>query len=186
MKKISSLILILFLAVPLAAQISFQLRAHNVLCNHTEFGSAAVSITSTNPPYSVSWSSGQTTDSIYGQEEGDYTVTIIDGLGNDTTGTIHIGLNECNMVPSLFITPNGDNIHDVWDITNYGFFPLAHILVFNRLGQKVYEHKGLYDQPWDGRDITGVVVPDASYFYVIYQDGNDEGTILKGSMTVLK
>ncbi|MFL5762477.1 MAG: gliding motility-associated C-terminal domain-containing protein [Bacteroidia bacterium] len=184
MKKIL-LFFFLLTASSLCAQIEFSIRPHNVLCNNTEFGKIGVSVNMTYPPYTFSWSTGQVTDSIYGLTEGDYSVTITDALGNDTVASVHIGTNKCNMTPSVFITPNGDDIHDAWDIANFQFFPLARVIVFNRLGQKVFEHTGLYE-PWDGKDLLGVTVPDASYFYVIYQDGNESGTIIKGSLTVLK
>jgi gliding motility-associated-like protein len=183
MKKLLPYIF-LFLASGLSAQIEFTIIKKNVKCNNKEYGSITINVTSTNAPYTYSWSSGQTTSSIAGLTLGTYSVTITDNLGNDTLGIVYIGVEECNMAPDLVITPNDDGVHDVWSIDNAEFFPQARVLVYNRLGQKVFEHNGYYE-PWDGKDLFGVPVPDASYFYVIWQKASDEHSIIKGSVTVL-
>jgi gliding motility-associated-like protein len=184
MKKLLPHIFALLLASSLSAQINFSIVKKDVQCNNTEYGSIEINVVSSNPPYTYNWSSGQTTPVISGLTLGTYSVTITDNLGNDTVGIVYIGVKECAMQPNLIITPNDDGVHDVWTIANAEFFPQARVLIFNRLGQKVFEHNGYYE-PWDGKDLFGVPVPDASYFYVIWQKASDESSIIKGSMTVI-
>ena len=185
MKK-TIIYLVLFFAIHTAsAQIDFTVVKQDVKCNRTDLGDAEVNVLVTNPPYFYLWSTGETTNSIHNINEGTYSVLITDDSGDDTTVTIVIKLNECEMNPELVFTPNNDGINDWWFINNSQFFSEAKVLVFNRLGQKVFEQKGEY-KPWDGKDLFGVTLPDASYYYIIYHKGDDEGTIIKGSVSIVK
>jgi gliding motility-associated-like protein len=67
-------------------------------------------------------------------------------------------------IPNAF-SPNGDGIHDTWNIENLKDYPGATVEVFNRYGQKVFQSNG-YSVPWDGR-YNGAVLPFATYYYVI-------------------
>jgi gliding motility-associated-like protein len=185
MKKLITYSLFLLLCNVSFAQITFNVIKKDVTCNHTDLGRAEVFVTSTNAPYTYLWNTGQTTNSIEDVMEGNYSLLITDSLGNDTIVNIEIRLIVCVMVPDIIFTPNNDGINDVWGINNSQYFPLAHFMVFNRLGQRVFEYKGLYLQ-WDGKDLFGVPVPDASYYYIIYHDSADDGTIIKGCVSILK
>lgn len=178
--------LFFFLAVSIAsAQINFNVIKRDVKCNHSDFGDAEVNVTMTDPPYFYMWNTGDTTNAIHNLNEGTYSVLITDDSGDDTTVVIQINLLECEMAPELVFTPNNDGINDTWSIQNSEFFPQAKIMVFNRLGQMVFQQNGIYE-PWDGRDLFGVTVPDASYYYLVYHNGKDDGTIIKGSVTIVK
>lgn len=167
------------------AQITFSVIKRDVTCNHQDLGDAEVNVISTNPPYSYLWNTSDTTNSINNLNEGNYSVVITDGLGNDTTVNIQILLRICEMAPEIVFTPNGDGINDDWFIQNSEYFPESKVMVFNRLGQIVFQQSGLY-QDWDGKDLFGIPVPDASYYYIVYHDKKDDGTIIKGSVTILK
>jgi gliding motility-associated-like protein len=168
-----------------SAEIIFTISKTDVACNNSSLGKIDVTVSSTNPPYTYHWNSGQTTSTIYDLRVGNYTLTITDGLGKDTIVTIPIYVIECEMSPEIVFTPNGDNHNDTWFITNAQYFPNALVLVYNRLGQKVYEHKGLYE-PWDGKDLLGVPVPDASYYFIVYKDKDDEKSIKKGAVSIIR
>ncbi len=185
MKIIITYIYILFATSNIFAQIDFNVVKQDVTCNRTALGDAEVNVVITNPPYVYLWNTGDTTNSINDLNEGNYSVLITDGLGNDTTVNIQILLSVCEMAPELAFTPNNDGFNDTWSINNSQYFPEAKFMVFNRLGQLVFFRKGEYEL-WDGRDLLGVPVPDASYYYVIYHQGSDEGTIIKGSVTIVK
>ncbi len=167
------------------AQITFNVIKKDVECNHLVYGSAEVFVTSLNMPYTFLWNTGQTTSSINNLNEGVYSVLITDSAGVDTLVTIEINLIVCVMAPEIVFTPNSDGINDTWFIQNSHYFPQARFMIFNRLGQRVFEHKGLYE-PWDGKDLFGINVPDASYYYIIYHDGSDQSTIIKGCVSILK
>lgn len=185
MKKIITYFILLFSLHTASAQITFNVVKQDVKCNRTDFGDAEVNVTITDPPYFYLWNTGDTTNAIHNLNEGTYTVLITDDSGDDTTVTIQINLLECEMSPEIVFTPNNDGINDTWSIQNSEFFPQAKIMVFNRLGQMVFQQNGIYE-PWDGKDLFGVTVPDASYYYLVYHNGKDDGTIIKGSVTIVK
>jgi gliding motility-associated-like protein len=84
-------------------------------------------------------------------------------------------------VPNAF-SPNGDGIHDTWNITNLSDYPGCTVAVFNRYGQRVYYSTG-YGTPWDGT-VAGKPLPMATYYYVIHlKNGFVPRT---GSVTIVK
>jgi gliding motility-associated-like protein len=168
-----------------AQDISYTLYVKGSQCNGANNGFAQVNATGLNPPFSYSWSTGATGNAVDGLPPGDYTVLITDATLNDTLVYISIGEAQCPISPEYAFTPNGDGYNDNWAIGNIQFYPNNKILIYNRWGQKVYEHKGEYE-PWDGRDLLGIPVPDASYFYIIFGDKGDESTIKKGSVSILR
>jgi gliding motility-associated-like protein len=185
MKKNCTIFLLLLLCGVSFSQITFNVIKKDVKCNHQDYGELKIVVTSTNAPYSFLWSTSDTTSSIQNINEGVYSVVITDGSFNDTTVSFEVKLIVCEMAPEIVFTPNSDGINDSWFIMNSQYFSEAWFLVYNRLGQKVFEKKGLYE-PWDGKDLYGVSLPVASYYYVIYHDQSDEGTIIKGCVSVIK
>ena len=169
-----------------SAQIIFVVKTANIGCEHSSLGSANIIVDQTNPPYTYLWTNGQITPFINNLEEGVYKVRVTDALGKDTTVTTTIIESGCEMNPESIFTPNGDGYNDTWSINNYQYFPRAFILVYNRWGQKVYEHDGLYHIPWDGKDQFGVETPDATYFYVVYKDRKEKKEIKKGSVSIVR
>ncbi len=84
-------------------------------------------------------------------------------------------------VPNIF-TPNGDNIHDQWQIPNLGDYPGCTVEVFNRYGQQVYYSAG-YGTPWNGT-YKGKELPAGTYYYIIQlQNGFKPMT---GSITLMR
>ncbi len=155
-------------------------------CNNATLGSAKVKVTNTNPPYTYLWSDGQITATANDLVPNIYTIKVTDGLSKDTTITVIIPEMTCEMVPELFFTPNADGYNDTWSIGNSQYFSNALVLVYNRWGQKVYEHYGLYHLPWDGKDLLGVNVPDASYFYIVFKDRDKKSELIKGSVSIIR
>ncbi|GAB3200942.1 hypothetical protein GCM10027293_22870 [Pontibacter aydingkolensis] len=80
------------------------------------------------------------------------------------------------------ISPNGDNINDVWLIKGVEDYPDITIDIYNRWGDKVYNSRG-YGNPWDGTR-NGAPLPDGAYYYVI--DTNKGRKPFTGSITVLR
>lgn len=83
--------------------------------------------------------------------------------------------------PNAF-TPNGDGIHDRWEIPYLSDYKEATIAVFNRYGQQVYRANG-YTTPWDGKS-NGKDLPAGTYYYII-----NLGTGIKpltGPVTIIK
>jgi gliding motility-associated-like protein len=168
-----------------AQQIQFALSVRHSECNGRSTGSAEVNVVPENPPYSYLWNFGSTNKNVSELAPDDYTVKVTDSLGNDTL--IHLRINEipCEISTALVFTPNGDGINDTWSITNLEKYPDNRVLVFNRWGQKVYEHEGEYE-PWDGRDVFGRELDPTSYYYIIYRDKDEDKSIIKGSVSIIR
>lgn len=63
------------------------------------------------------------------------------------------------------ITPDGDNVNDVWNIPEIEHYPNAHVVIYNRWGNSIFESSGHYE-PWDGT-FEGKELPAGSYYYIL-------------------
>lgn len=149
-------------------------------------GSIILNISGGSGPYQYVWSTGSVNFGISQLEAGYYSVVVTDA--NSCTATFSFSLLEkkCFVSPTSYFTPNGDGANDTWQIENSQFFPDARLIVFDRWGLKVYEHKGTYEE-WDGKSFLGVPVPDAAYYYFFYEDKDDKQKVCKnGSVIILR
>lgn len=174
-----------FVKISCAQDIHFTVATRNSDCNGTNNGQARINVVQEHPPYTYLWNTGNTTDNISGLAPGNYSVTVADSSGQDTVMHITISELQCFLAAALVFTPNGDGYNDTWPISNIEFYPDNLILVYNRWGQKVYEHRGVYE-PWDGKDLLGVPVPDNTYYYIIYGDKKEEKSIVKGTVSIIR
>ena len=110
-----------------------------------------------------------------------YKLTVINENGCRASNTVNVKLLKDLKIPNVF-SPNGDGLHDYWDITNLDLFPNATVQIFNRNGQIIFQSKG-YAIPWDGRK-NGIPVPIGVYYYII-NTGNNK-PIKSGWLTVLR
>jgi gliding motility-associated-like protein len=192
LKQTTTHLTILFLALCqcISAQITLSSTPTviNVGCKHTSLGKIHVSVKSVYPPYTFKWNTGQTTEEITELEPGDYSLIIKDGNGADTTLHFTIAELECGLEPQGFFTPNGDGFNDFWNISFAEFFPDALILVYNKLGQLVFQHVGLYDpdKRWDGTDLTGAPLPVSTYFFVVFADKSNRKNVKKGTVSIIR
>jgi gliding motility-associated-like protein len=180
-----SILALLIVTRCFSQEINFTVLSQDAGCNGSNNGSASVVVSPTDPPYTYSWSNGASTSDITGLTFGYYTVLITDSSGDDTTATIAIHRLPCVISPAVGFSPNGDLYNDTWNISNFVYYPEMLVLVYNRWGQKVFESKGEYKE-WDGRDMSGVPVPENTYFYVIQGLPSDDGSIVKGTVTILR
>ena len=152
----------------------------------TANGSIVLKVSGGTSPYNYLWSTGETIAGILHIDEGDYSVNITD-VNNCTAGfSYQITDAECAITPEQYFTPNNDGINDTWSIANSQYFPEATLIVFDRWGTRVYEHKGLYE-PWNGKSYLGLPVPDAVYYYFFYRDKNEKEKHAKhGSVTIIR
>ena len=133
-------------------------------------------------PYTFLWSNGNIDEDISNLYTGEYSVTVTDYNDCEQSLQLMVGYNSfdnCFFIPTLF-TPNGDNIHDVWEIDGTDLFIDISVKVFNRWGQLVFESDG-YTQPWDGKS-DGKELPTATYYYSI--DLNDGKEPFNGPITI--
>jgi gliding motility-associated-like protein len=104
------------------------------------------------------------------------------GAGNCTaTDKLSVKIYKPVKVPNAF-SPNGDGVHDMWDINNINDYPEATVEVFNRYGQSVYRSAG-YAKAWDG-NYNGKPLPVATYYYVIKLGSGFQP--MSGSVTILR
>jgi gliding motility-associated-like protein len=134
-------------------------------------------------PYMYGWSEHYTDQPVIGAlYSGEYTVSVVDA--NKCTYSANVTLNhsyeDCLKIPNVF-TPNADGINDEWEIGNIDMFPKAHIYVFNRWGQLIYDADGV-DGNWNG-DYHGHKVPAGTYMYII--DLHNGAEPYEGTVTII-
>jgi gliding motility-associated-like protein len=110
-----------------------------------------------------------------------YTLHAVSTSGCVGSGSIDVNVETKVLVPNAF-SPNGDGIHDTWNITGLNGYPGATVDVFNRWGQLVFHSEG-YSNPWDGR-YSGGLVPTGTYYYVI--DPKNNKSKMKGPLTIFR
>jgi len=81
--------------------------------------------------------------------------------------------------PNVF-TPNGDGIHETFQIIGIEYKPGAVVTIFNRWGKKVYESDSYYDNEW-----TADGLPDGVYYFIILST-EDEDYKYAGTVHVLR
>jgi gliding motility-associated-like protein len=136
--------------------------------------------------YQYAWNTGSSGIGITDLGAGDYSVIVTDAGSCTSSFAFSLTETECFVTPQTYFTPNDDGINDTWIIINSEYFEDAKLIVFDRWGTKVYEHKGKYEN-WDGKSYLGIPVPDAVYYYFFYQDKDDKQKASKhGSVTILR
>lgn len=85
------------------------------------------------------------------------------------------------VVPNIF-SPNGDGIHDYWDILYLERYAQVKVQVFNRWGVRVFNSNG-YSQPWNGKQ-SGKPLPAGTYYYIIETGGATAK--ITGTVTIIQ
>lgn len=85
------------------------------------------------------------------------------------------------LVPNTF-SPNGDQINDTWVIPGTSTYDKAHLVVFNRWGQKVHEFRGQLNTTngWDGGNY-----PVGTYYYILNLNTEDY-PVITGGVTITR
>jgi gliding motility-associated-like protein len=84
------------------------------------------------------------------------------------------------------LSPNGDRQYDDWIIENIENFPNALVEVYNRWGNLVWQSKG-YKTPWHGENFrNNEPLPIATYYYIIYPNGQAVTDPITGDVTIVK
>jgi gliding motility-associated-like protein len=187
MKSVLSIFILCFClgTISFGQDIHYSLQVINSNCNGFNDGSIQLNVVQENPPYTYLWNTGSTGSVITNLAPGNYSVTVSDSTGNDSLISITVTEKPCTLAVEIVFTPNSDGHNDTWEIANIEYYSDNLVLVYNRWGQKVFEHSGQYE-PWDGRDLLGVPVPDNSYFYIVYGDRKDEKSIVKGCVSIIR
>ena len=133
--------------------------------------------TSANMPYSImSWTSDPYTifnnqvalsQTLYPDTTSHYEVVASSNTGCTDSSSVTVIViqspKDVLIVPNVF-TPNGDGINDVWIVKGVMSFPKAHVMVFDRNGQIVYED---YGKAYFNGIHNGIQIPSGTYYYII-------------------
>jgi gliding motility-associated-like protein len=93
-----------------------------------------------------------------------YTLIVTSDKGCKTSDQVFVKVLKAPSIPNIF-SPNGDGIHDRWEIAYLESYPGCTVEVFNRYGQLIYHSIG-YTTPWDG-NINGKQVSVGTYYYIV-------------------
>mgnify|MGYP000197162666 CR=1 FL=1 len=117
-------------------------------CATCNDGSIDISLAGNSAPYTFSWSSSETTEDISGLTPGDYSVTVTNGDGCDTTITFTVlntaGLDDITNI-QYQITPNPNNGQFTLTAVNFTGDQLV-VKVFDATGRIVYDSPLKYVQ----------------------------------------
>ena len=82
------------------------------------------------------------------------------------------------------ITPNGDNMNDVFHIENISQYPDSELTIISRNGKSVYYRKG-YQNDWSG-EIGQKMLPAGVYYYHLdLNDSRPDKAIFRGILTIM-
>ncbi len=131
----------------------------------------------------ASWLNRVDTNVVRGYADDDiyYSLQVKNAEGCESKDEVFIKVLNYVIPPNAF-TPNGDGIHDTWNISGLSEYPDARVQVFDRYGSIVFETKGYY-KPWDGK-YKGKPLPVATYYYIISPGKGRKQ--LSGSLTLLR
>jgi len=93
-----------------------------------------------------------------------YTLSVTTSDGCTASDEVMVNILKAPVIPNIF-SPNGDGVHDKWDIPYLSTYVGCTVDIYNRYGQLIYHSIG-YDNAWDGT-VNGKQVPVGTYYYVI-------------------
>lgn len=100
--------------------------------------------------------------------------------GCHNVSSFFVTVEGCEVIIPEGFSPNGDGVNDTFSIPNIEQYPNFELIIFNRLGSKIYETRGANYEEFAGIPNSGTLagdglLPVGTYFYVIkYNDPNIE------------
>jgi gliding motility-associated-like protein len=164
--------------------ITLELTTHDVSCADQKDGSMFIDhVYGGVPPYSMTWSTGDTGNQIENPDAGTYSVTVTDASGCISSESRTIGKQDvdCLFIPNTF-SPNNDGTNDTWNIRNSKLYPGIEVTVFNKWGELVFGSTG-YAAAWDG-NYNGRALEASTYYYVVNLHNGDP--VYKGFLVIVK
>ncbi len=119
--------------------LSVSLTPNYLQCHEEDKGEVTSSVTGGLPPYTYSWSNGDTTSTISGVHSGSYTLTVMDANGCTATASTYVGISTLSISTSV-INPTCNGGND-------GAISVINI----RYGSEPYQYS------WDTGDTTAVI-----------------------------
>lgn len=122
----------------------------------------------------------------------DYRVNLIDRYGCVGSGTARVVVlcnNQNFFIPNTF-SPNGDGQNEVFYPRGTGLFTIRSMMVFDRLGEIVYERKNFAPNDpafgWNGMFKGRKASPDVYVYMIEIQCDNNTIIPVKGNVTLLR
>jgi gliding motility-associated-like protein len=172
------------LTQPDSIKISFTVK--QAYCPDSQDGEVQLNVTGgvITSDYSYKWSDNSISRNLSDIMRGKYLVAVTDANNCMVKDSVIMDpLHEtCLSIPNA-ISPNNDNINDVWNIGKIDLYPQAEVKVFNRWGILLWNSEKGYPHPWDGRS-SGTVLPIDSYTYII--DLHNGRKPLIGNITIVR
>jgi gliding motility-associated-like protein len=139
-----------------------------------------------NESASSLWQDNSTSSQYLVREAGTYWIVVTAGQCQ-SSDTIVIDYSDCIsglQMPNTF-TPNNDGSNDYFSPMEYSYIPSAHLVIYNRWGQKVYETNNL-QRGWNGQ--TGSLdCPDGTYFWTVdYSTRTERENQKSGFVTLIR
>lgn len=140
-----------------------------------------------NPGASYIWSTGETSNSISVSQPGEYKVTVSYGLCKTEDTKIVAPDLDCIFVPTAF-TPNGDLLNDYFkpilnQLSNIGSYRM---MIYNRLGQRVYYSEDILDKGWDGKFKGAPCATETYMYFVTLVSTQGSKKTIKGDVTLIR
>lgn len=104
--------------------------------------------------------------------------------GCDTT-TVSIYLQCIELTIFTAVSPNNDDVNDVFFIAKIEEFPDNHLWVYNIWGSLVYEATA-YNNTWPGTWGADTDLPDGTYYYILEWKDNGKTTVQKGYIEMFR
>jgi len=121
------------------------------------------------------WNTGDTTDAITVNDEGQYWVTVTSTESCQAADTVMVFWGgQPFYLPNAF-TPNGDGLNDEFKpVQRYDFVKTYRLSIYNRWGQLIFETSDI-NTGWDGT-YQGKPVEQGTYVYKIVYTASSTGT----------
>jgi gliding motility-associated-like protein len=134
--------------------------------------------------YTYRWSDNSTSSQVTNILKGKYWLIARDDNNCAVKDSLEMEpVNEtCLVIPNA-ISPNDDNINDIWNIGMKELYPQMEVKVFNRWGELLWKSEKGYPNPWDGRS-KGTRLPIDSYHYIIELNNGTKPLI--GNVTIVR
>lgn len=115
-------------------------------------------------------------------------VKAVDDLGCEYTGSSYVYVWKDFWAPNAF-SPNGDGLNDVFKFCGGEFMENFTYIIYNRLGQVLFEGKSI-DDVWNGKYPDGQYCPQGVYGWVVNYSSTFKGIYKeaekKGYVTIIK
>lgn len=141
------------------------------------------------------WSTGETTPTISISSAGTYTVTsTLHGCSKDGQFSVQDMCIYDPILPNV-MTPNGDNVNDVFIVKNMDPNVPNHLTIYNRWGTKVYDKENYQTYCLEGENdevhnptegFTAEGLSDGVFFYVFHYEDAVKSIDFHGTVTVIR